>query len=70
MPLPRSVHRCPAAPCNEQVPDRLLSCPKHWFMLPSPVRMDIEETAKLPTLHPDRRAALKAARDIWRSQNA
>jgi hypothetical protein len=66
MPKPKTGHRCPAYPCPEQVPARLLSCPKHWFMLPSVVRMDIEQTAKLNLLHPDRRAALAAAQAIWK----
>jgi hypothetical protein len=35
-------------------------------MLPSIVRMDIEQTAHLNLLHPDRRAAIAAAQAIWK----
>ena len=66
MPLPKFVHTCPAYPCEIQVPDRLLSCSDHWFMLPPAVRIDIEDTAHLPVLHPERRAALAAASAIWK----
>lgn len=66
MPLP-TTHRCPARPCPLSVPNRLLACPKHWFELPSIVRMDIEATAHLNPLHPERRAALDAALSIWRT---
>lgn len=75
MPAKRE-HRCPGggwtveSRCTNFVPDRLLACPHHWFMLPSTVRQDIERTAKLPSLHPDRRIALSAAHAAWRGTGA
>jgi hypothetical protein len=62
-------HQCPGGrttPCPKFVPDRLLSCPDHWFRLPADVRRQIERTANLPLLHPDRRAAIQAALDVWK----
>jgi hypothetical protein len=59
-------HRCPARLCSKVVPDRLLACPEHWFKLPATARQQIERTANLPSIHPDRRAALEAAMACWK----
>jgi hypothetical protein len=59
------THRCPAPTCTEQVSDAKLACRPHWYALSKPVRDAIWATAKLPLLHPDRRAALAAAREEW-----
>lgn len=59
-------HRCPARPCTRYVPNRLLACPDHWFKLPATVRQQVERTKNLPSIHPDRRAALNAAQAIWK----
>lgn len=44
----------------------LLACKPHWYQLSKPVRDAIWATVSLPTLHPDRRAALTAALEEWR----
>jgi len=62
------THRCPAPKCQIEVPDRYLACRSHWFALSELVRHAIYVTARLPLLHPERRAALKAAREEWRGQ--
>lgn len=60
-----TAHGCPARGCDRVVPNRLLACPKHWFQLPATLRQDITRTASLNLLHPERRAALAAASQIW-----
>lgn len=62
----RNHHRCPAPNCLTVVPDRLFACTPHWHALSEPVRSAIYATAKLIILHPDRRAAIEAAREEWR----
>jgi hypothetical protein len=59
------THTCPATPCPKIVPNNLLACPTHWFKLTADTRQGITRTAGLNLLHPDRRAALAAARAEW-----
>ncbi len=35
------THCCPAAGCDEQLPDTLVFCKKHWFKVPSYLRKRI-----------------------------
>lgn len=58
-------HRCPAKDCTLVIRDDLLACRPHWYQLSKPVREAIYATVGLPTLHPDRRAALAAAMEEW-----
>lgn len=59
-------HRCPAPSCEEQVPNTLFSCRRHWFMLSASVRGAIYATAGKSVLAEDRRGAIMAAREEWR----
>jgi hypothetical protein len=34
-------HQCPAAPCKRNLPDHLLMCKPHWYMVPPPLRSDV-----------------------------
>jgi hypothetical protein len=61
------THRCPSPQCAIIVPNTRLACPSHWYALSAPVRAAIYTTAGLSLLHPDRRAALDAAREEWRA---
>jgi hypothetical protein len=47
------------------VPNSRLACLEHWLILPLDVQKHVWDTARLPILHPDRRAALAAARQAW-----
>ncbi len=60
-----SFHRCPRRGCLTSVPDSLFACFPDWQALPSWVRARIGKTARHNILNPDRRAAIKAARDAW-----
>ena len=59
------THRCPKRGCGVQVPNAKLACREHWYELSAPVRAAIYATVALSVLHPDRRAALDAAREEW-----
>ena len=32
------THECPARPCTEQIGPGLLMCPRHWYLVPKPLR--------------------------------
>jgi hypothetical protein len=59
------THRCPKRDCTVEVPNRDFACTPHWFRLSRPVRSRIYATARLPLTHPERRAAIDAAREEW-----
>lgn len=61
----RGRHQCPRTGCTELVINWLYACPRHWAQLPTHVQAAVYQTAGLRTLHPDRRAAIAAARDAW-----
>jgi hypothetical protein len=61
------THQCPAPQCPLRIPNRLLACQLHWYALSKPVRDAIYDTARLSILHPDRHAALDAAREEWKT---
>lgn len=59
-------HRCPRRGCTaEGLPPHLFACKPDWFALSAPVRRAIYATRALGILHPDRQAALAAAREEW-----
>lgn len=39
-------HLCHAVDCNERVPPARLMCPRHWFMVPRPLRLAVWRTYK------------------------
>lgn len=63
----RGQHRCARLGCTELVSNRQFACPPHWAQLSPHVQAAIYQTAGLLILHPDRRAAIAAARDEWES---
>lgn len=32
------THECPASPCTEQIDPDMLMCPRHWYLVPKPLR--------------------------------
>lgn len=62
----RKTHKCPRRSCPRQVPNRLFACPDDWFALTQPTRVAIEQTAGLPLLAPERRAAIEDALTEYR----
>lgn len=63
------VHLCHAVDCNERVLPSRLMCPRHWFMVPIPLRKRVwqtykpgQEITKTPTAE-----YIKAARDAINS---
>lgn len=34
-------HKCAAFNCQEIVPDRMLMCRRHWYMVPTRIRNDV-----------------------------
>jgi len=32
------THECPAPVCTEQVAPDMLMCPRHWYLVPKPLR--------------------------------
>jgi hypothetical protein len=37
----RSTHLCPAKRCEIDVPDHMLMCRWHWYMVPAPLRRSV-----------------------------
>lgn len=58
-------HRCPRRGCTQVVDNKIFACWRDWYALSKPVRDAIYATARLHSLHPDRRAAFDAAREEW-----
>jgi hypothetical protein len=61
----KTTHKCPAPNCLLQVPNSMLSCRPHWYVLSLPTRAAIYATAGLPLTAPSRRDALAAAVEEW-----
>lgn len=38
------THECPTNGCGAQLPYSVLACKRHWFMLPPPLRAEINRT--------------------------
>lgn len=36
-----SDHQCPATGCDKSVPVDQLMCPRHWYMVPRPIRSSV-----------------------------
>ena len=32
------THECPAGLCTEQIDPDMLMCPRHWYLVPKPLR--------------------------------
>jgi hypothetical protein len=63
------THTCPGW-CGRQVPNRLFACRDCWWALPRHLQRDVERTARMSLLQPDRRQAVHAARDWYRGQGS
>lgn len=70
------THHCHARRCTVLVPPKMLMCPRHWFMVPKPLRDRVWATYragqcddKNPSLawHDAADAAIKA---VWERENA
>ncbi len=38
------THKCPKQGCNQQIPQHMLACKRHWFEVPKPLRDAIWQT--------------------------
>ncbi len=57
-------HTCPYPRCRASVPHNMLSCKKHWYLLPQPLRSRIWAAYRTGATT-DHRAALKEADDFY-----
>jgi hypothetical protein len=64
-----AAHKCPARPCDVQVPFRQLACRGHWFALPQRLRNMLNDAYHGPGLGSEAHDA--ALRDClhWYAEN-
>jgi hypothetical protein len=63
--VPPGFHQCPGVCDDRVVPDSIYACVDCWLTLPQRAKAWISSTARLSTLHPQRRAAIEFARRSW-----
>lgn len=61
------THKCPAPPCQRQVPPAMFACKSHWFLLPKQVRDDIWDAHRAGTA--SEHIAAMAAAVRWYEEN-
>lgn len=59
------MHQCFRKGCDVQVEDKLLACARDWHKLTAATQRAIYRTLGLHLMHPERRAALRAAQADW-----
>jgi hypothetical protein len=54
---------CHAVDCNERIPPDRLMCPRHWYMVPAPLRTQVWQTYR-PGASPPTQEYLDTARTV------
>jgi hypothetical protein len=55
------MHECPAPVCTEQIDPDMLMCPRHWYLVPKPLRRAVWIAWRRGAGSPAHRAAMRAA---------
>lgn len=59
------THQCLRRGCDVQLPNSVFCCWRDWYALSHPTRAEIVRTRGMGLLHPERRAAFRAAQNEW-----